>query len=117
MADAYIGCKLPNGLRFPDDKVALIGANSASAVGGFGITKVDAAFADKYYGPKGTHRDSAALASGSLFVAKSFNEAVDMANERAGLKSGFEGLDPSKPAPGVEPTDEQKRENAKAGVA
>lgn len=109
-----IGCKLPNGLTIDHDErtLTLVGSNAPGAVGGYGLTHdVDVDwFMDWATGPA---RDFPPVARGLIFVAGNDRNAADQAREQSGERSGLEGLDPDKPAPGLEPTDEQKAELAK----
>lgn len=114
MAAVTIACKLPNGLRVrhAEKEVELVGANHSKAIAGFGLTKgVDS---DWFASWKAAAGDFPPLKNGSIF-AQVDAKAADEAAEKADIPTGLEGLDPDKPAAGIEPTDEMKAEIAKAG--
>lgn len=110
MAYATVGCKLPNGLvlQMPDrEAVTLKGANSSGVMGGFGITTgVDASFIDAWLEK---HKDLAPVKGGFVFTMEKKNDAEAYAKEMAALKTGMEPLDPQKPPPGVEETEESRK--------
>lgn len=113
MSRFAIACKLPNGLTIEHggQKITLAGAYSPNARFGFGITyEVDpdlyAAWA-KEVGP-----DFAPIKSGALFAFDADDDGK--LEEHAEVVTGLEGLDPEAPAPGVEPTDEMKKELSKS---
>lgn len=113
---AVIACKLPSGLtvEHAGKSVTLNGANHDRAVAGFGMTHdVDAdwfkAWADE-------NPAFPPLKSGAIFIATTPAKAEGAAEERtddASVQTGMEPIDPNKPGNGVEPTEEQKRENEK----
>lgn len=116
MATITVGCKLPHGLIIEVDgvPVTLNGTNSSNVIGGYGLTEgVDSDFFQKWMA---ANKDSAAVKNDLIFAQGRADSARAAASERKGVKNGFEGIDPNKPAPGVEPTEETKRELAKAGV-
>lgn len=116
-----VGCKLPHGLQIPlgsledttvDGKqvkmfrpngrhITLNGyhAKEASA---FGVGITDGVDAAEFRAWAEKHREFAPLARGLIFEVKRPSDAPAAAKERADLKSGFEGLDPEKPAPKVQ---------------
>lgn len=116
-----VGCKLPHGLimqldRLIEDKatdgavvrkyvpvgeeVRLNGANTSNVIGGYGITEnVDADFFDKWLAQKMEH---AFIREGLVFAMPTVSGVQDRAREQAAVKSGFEPLNPDKPAPGIE---------------
>lgn len=106
-----VACKLPNGLTIDHkgETVTLTGSNDANAVSGYGLTHdVDIDwFMDWATGPA---RDFPPVARNLIFVAGNSANAGDQAREQAGERSGLEGIDPANPAPGIEPTEEQKKE-------
>lgn len=111
-----VACKLPNGLvvDHKGETVALNGSDHSSAVSGYGLTRnVDLDwFNDWATGPA---REFPPVAKGLIFVAPNERFAQDQASEQGDdIKSGLEGVDPENPGAGVEPTDEQRRETAKA---
>jgi hypothetical protein len=120
---AIIACRLPNGVmaEVGETRVRLNGANAENAVGGYGFTRVDESFADAWLkpagedGPGGQGFQLPTFKAGGLFRADAIDAAKAMARERSGERGGFERIDPDKPAPGMEPTDEMKKELAKAG--
>lgn len=111
-----IACKLPNGLTIDhqDQTVTLVGSNDLGARFGYGMTPgVDLDwFMDWMTGPA---RDLPMVTKQLVFPAGNDQNAADQAREQDGdVVSGMEGLDPEKPGPGLEPTDEQRAETAKA---
>lgn len=96
-----VGCKLPNGLicelgKFGDEdyrQVRLNGANDSSIVGGFGLTEVSKGFWDVWVKK---HARLAFVRGGHVFAMNDKDSARDFAQERAGVKTGFEALDPMK---------------------
>lgn len=117
MATTRIACKLPNGLtidhKTADDKVhkfTLKGANAPGALMGFGVTEVDADVFDDWM--EKTGKGFPAVIKGLIFKlpARDTSGAIkERANDKT-VKSGAEPIDPTKPARGIEATDEQKRE-------
>jgi hypothetical protein len=106
VAQVKIACKLPNGLtvRHKDHVHVLKGANDANAVAGFGVTAgVDVDWFNDWVTTDG--KDLPFIKNGSVFVMKD----AAAARERKDLVTGMEPLDPDKPAPGIEPTDETKK--------
>lgn len=110
-----IACSLPNGLQvdFAGVRVVLKGARAPDAVCGFGMTTVEDDWAHAWFteGPGSTMQIAKI---GGLFIAKDGRDGAAMANERRDELTGFEGLDPDKPAPGTEPTEDTKKELKKA---
>lgn len=110
-----IACNLPNGLQVDHAgaRIVLKGARSSGAVCGFGMTNVPDDWAESFFGTvdaPGPGRLMQLHKVGGLFVAKDGRAAVPMAKERVGELNGFERLNPDKPAPGIEPTEETKKE-------
>lgn len=111
-------CKLPTGIILdmpnpdggPDRTVRLNGANHPEAVLGAGLTYVDAEFWAAW---RERNKGFDPLETGAIWAAEREGDAKAQAKEMKGHKTGFEGLDPDKPMPGVEPTEEQKKENDK----
>ena len=121
-----IGCKLPHGLQVNARPAAqpaegksataahapiketlfLNGANddSAKQAGGFGLTVVDKAAADAFMS---THADTEFVRNDLVFVEKNLPSAQAKGREMSGEKTGFEGLDPDKPAPNLQPDKER----------
>lgn len=90
-----IGCKLPHGLILdhpldPSKKVELNGLNRARIIGAtYATTEVDADFWNEW---KTVHKDFPAVQSGAIFEAKSQADAVAVAKELEGEKTGFEPM-------------------------
>ena len=111
-----VGCKLPNGyvINFekfdPETKtynkigeVTLAGANASSIIGGYGLTEgVDA---DLFAEWLKLHKDDPAVKLNLIFAQPTQDRAAAEANEKAAVKSGFEPIDPDKPARGIERAD------------
>jgi len=117
MARVSVACKLPQGLTIThkDITLTLKGANSSGNRLGFGVTEgVDGDwFADW---ATTDAKDFPAVKRGMIFAMDTAAKAKDAAKERRGDKSvqtGLEPLNPDKPAAGVAPTDETKKELAK----
>lgn len=110
MGDTVIvGCKLPHGLevQIGGKTVVLNGANSSTIVGGYGLTPgVDKAAFDEWLA---TYADFPAVQKELIFAQATEKSAAAQANEQAAEKTGFEGLDPKKPAPGIEPDPDQQQ--------
>lgn len=111
-----IACKLPNGLavEHKGESVLLNGSDHESAVAGYGLTQgVDLDWFNDW--ATGDGREFPPVAKGLIFVAPNERFAQDQAREQGDqIKSGLEGIDPDNPGGGVEPTDEQQRETARA---
>jgi hypothetical protein len=108
-------CKTPSGLVLDlgdsdARKVRLNGANHPDAVDGAGLTVVDKSFWDTWHTQ---FKGYPPLETGLIWAADKEDAAKDAAKELKDEKTGFEGLNPEKPGPEVEPTDEQKKELAK----
>lgn len=111
MALVAIGCKLPNGLSIPSadgkSRLTINGTNTAAILGGHGVTHIEEAEADVFFA---THADYEPVKNGMLFRHKASNDVANIdaiASEQKELKSGFEGLDPQKPAPGLKAAEGQ----------
>lgn len=104
MSTVTVGCKLPNGLviELDEQRVVLNGANSSAIIGGFGMTEVNKALFDAWLAK---HKDYEPVKQGLIFAQEKPANAQAEAKDKAKLKSGFEGLDPKKPAEGIEPMD------------
>lgn len=120
MANVNILCKLPQGLKITHagKTVTLVGANKSGNRFGFGVTKdVDGDWFKDWL-DKGHGSTFPAVKNGSIFAMTGTpDKAADAAAERrkdAKVQTGLEPLDPENPGEGVEPTDEQKKETAKA---
>lgn len=89
-----IACKLPQGLRIPLPEapdVVLNGSTSPFALAGHGMTDVKAetwaAIEEKY-------AEAAWLKNEVVFAMGDKESAVDKAEDRQGVKAGFEPVDP-----------------------
>lgn len=100
-----VGCKLPHGIHLDigDKRVTLNGAHSAAIIGGHGITEnVDK---DHFEAWMIMYKDHPAVKAGYIFAHDKANNTAAQAKERAKEKTGFEGLNPEKPMPGIEKAD------------
>lgn len=107
MPQISVGCKLPNGLHLDHGgkRVTLNGSNASVVIGGHGITEgVDADFFDAWMK---AHEDYQPVKQGLIFAHGKTASVQAMAKERASNKSGFEGLNPDAPAPGIKPADKK----------
>lgn len=116
MPTTRVACKLPAGLIVDHEtkdgrkgKFQLNGASHSSAVAGYGVTEVDADLFKSWVESE-EGKTFAPVKNGLIFALSDRDSKADKAKERKGLKSGAEPIDPTKPAPGVEPTEEQKKE-------
>ena len=108
MATVIVGCKLPHGIHaeLGGKVVTLVGANSSSIIGGFGITReVDKDFIDGWLKAEAKNP---IVANGLVFVAGNDREAEKAAAEREKEASGFEGLDQKNPGKGLKPADAEE---------
>lgn len=107
MEKVIVGCKLPHGLvlHHKGTAVTLKGANSSRVIGGHGLTEVDKGFYEAWLKQ---HANFAPVKAKAIFVSESRDEAEDAAEERKDVETGFEGLNPDKPAPGVEQAKEKE---------
>lgn len=102
MANIVVGCKLPHGLeiRVGDKTAVLKGTNSSLVIGGYGITEgVDA---DLFAAWLAANKDSASVSGGFIFARGKAESVKAEATEKKDNLNGFEGLNPAKPAPGIE---------------
>jgi hypothetical protein len=110
MADTVVvGCKLPHGLEttIGGKTVLLNGANSATIIGGYGLTEgVDKAGFEEWLV---TYADAPFVRNELIFSQANIKEAAKQAESNATEKTGLEGLDANKPAPGIEPDPDQKQ--------
>jgi len=103
-----VGCKLPHGIHMdihregkPRTRFTLRGVNGARVIGGFGITEnVPKEHFDEWMK---IHKDHPSVKQGLIFAHVQTRSVEDMAIDRKELKSGLEGLNPNKPAPGIKP--------------
>lgn len=120
-----VGCKLPNGLNLghdvhgPDAPVVILnGANHPNAIAGTGLTHgIDKAGFEKWLKDHGGPDGIPAIRHGLIFAYDKPGQAVSAAKERKKTKTGFEGLDPDKPAADLKPDDGQDKRNAEAAAA
>lgn len=103
-ATVSVGCKLPGGLLLEKpngDKVRLRGSNTSNVIGGYGITEgIDEAWFTAWL------KDNARfepVSAGLIFAQSTTARAQDQARDLAGVKSGFEPVDPDNPGPKLEP--------------
>lgn len=105
-----VGCKLPHGLHLDLDgnRVTLNGSNSAQIIGGHGITEgVDKEFFERWLK---VFKDSPMVKGGFIFAHEKAANTAAEANDKQENKNGFEGLNPEKPAPGIEPDKEAMKQ-------
>lgn len=97
-----VACKLPNGLHLDHagKRVTLNGGHHKDAVAGHGLTTVDKDFWDAWLK---AHEWYHPVKQGHVFAHGQEASARDKAKERAEVKTGFEGINPQKPGPGIEP--------------
>lgn len=104
MSTVIVACKLPNGLVLDlpgvEQRVRLNGSHHRELVAGHGLTEVDEEFWNAWVE---LHKDFEPLKKELIFAQKRESSAAAKAKEMKGNKSGLEGLDPEKPAPGIEP--------------
>ncbi len=107
-----VGCRLPSGLTldgmFPGTHVTLNGTNTSMVQGAPGLTHVDET---EWMYLREQYASHSAFVSEAVFDFKSSDKVADVlavADDLASVKTGFEGLDPNKPAPGLEPEDKAK---------
>lgn len=105
MATVTVGCKLPNGLHLDvqGKRHTLAGANSSRIIGGYGLTEVPKDFWDAWVAE---HKDFPPVVNGEIFAQATSKSAEDKAKDQAEVRSGFEGLNPDNPAPGVAQAEE-----------
>ena len=105
MAKIFVGCKLPHGLFLDHNgaRVTLNGSNAGAIVDADGVktglTEVDKDFFDAWLS---AHKDAPYVVSGMIFANDKIADTKAEAAEMASVKTGFEGLDPAAPAPGIE---------------
>lgn len=117
MPTVIVGCKLPHGLVLKlsgvKTSVTLKGANSNTIVGldgkvqrgTCGFTVVDEAFITKWLK---TYQDTTMVRKELIFIQKNQKDAEAQAAEQVDQKTGFEPVNPDKPAvPGVTPAEEE----------
>jgi hypothetical protein len=100
-----VACKLPHGLHLDvaGKRVTVEGTNSSVIIGGHGITRnVDKAFFDEWLK---TNKDSDVVKNELIFAHEKDASTAAEANEKEDNRSGFEGINPEAPAPGIVPAD------------
>lgn len=106
MSTVTVACKLPSGLVLDlpgvEQKFVLNGAYHEEAIAGHGMTEVDEGFWTKW---SETYKDFEPVKRGFVFAAKGERNAAAQAREKKGNVTGLEGLDPKKPARGIEAED------------
>jgi hypothetical protein len=108
MPNIVVGCKLPHGLHMELNgvRVTLNGGNSSEIVGTdgvkTGITVVDKDFFDQW---AAIHKDAPYLKGGLIFANEKPANVKAEAADKEDLKTGFEGINPDAPAPGVTKSD------------
>lgn len=106
--NVLIGCKLPMGLSLTVDgteegeRITLNGANTSRIDGGYGITSLEKEVADQIFS---TYAKHAAFKNKAVFThgTDKVTELIAVAEDLEGAKTGVEGLNAEKPAPGLEP--------------
>jgi hypothetical protein len=105
MAKIFVGCKLPHGLHLDHNgaRVTLNGSKSGVLVDADGVktglTEVDKDFFDAWLAG---HKDAPYVVNGMIFANDKAADTKAEAAEMSKVKTGFEGLDPKNPAPGIE---------------
>lgn len=109
MSNITVGCKVIHGikLRHEGKSAVLAGSKSSRLIGGYGLTEVDKDFFEAWCK---ANADSALLKAGLIFAQEKPQAAASQAREQESVQSGFEPLDMSKPAPGVQVNDDVKHE-------
>jgi hypothetical protein len=115
MATVIIGCKLPHGLTFKGSDgmpITLNGMNTSLVAGGYGLTHVNSDEAALFFA---NHADYDPVLNKAIFTHHSddVRDVHAIAMEFEGIATGFEGLDPSKPAPGLKPDPKQALDDSK----
>lgn len=99
-----IGCRLPHGITLQgmDGPVTLNGQNTALVPGAPGLTHVDESQSAYLFA---TYEQYAPFQSNAIFTTNTakVSDAAAMARELEDVQTGFEGVDPDAPAPGVKP--------------
>jgi hypothetical protein len=94
-----VACKLPQGLHIHltghPHIIKLHGSHSPYAIAGHGITA--GVSADVWEAVKVQYADAAWLKNGFVFANGAPQDTADEAEERQGVKSGFEPIDPAAP--------------------
>ncbi len=105
MPTILIGCKLPHGVKFKGsdgEYIVINGMNTSLIADAPGLTHIDESEWSRFVA---THEDFQPLISQAIFTFGT-NKVADIAamtNELASERTGFEGLNPEKPAPNLVP--------------
>lgn len=116
MSTVIIGCKLPNGIVLhgtEDQPILLNGMNTAMIQGGYGLTHVDEIEAAYLFS---AYKDFAPVVSKAIFTHNTdkVGDILAMGTDLQGERTGFEGMDPTKPAPGLKPDGDMDKQLAQA---
>lgn len=108
MSIVVLGCKLPHGITLEgsqDQQITINGTNTARIAGGFGITHVDDA---EWAFLQMKYSDFTPIITKAIFTLgdDDVNSLIDFGTDLAGVKTGFEGMDAEKPAPGLKVAEE-----------
>ncbi|WP_241364100.1 hypothetical protein [Klebsiella pneumoniae] len=98
-----VGCKLPCGLTISHKgkSIELKGARDSRILNGYGLTEnVDEDFFNAWLEK---YKNLEVVKKELIFSYSDLSSAQDAASERIKEKTGLEGLDPKKPAPGIKP--------------
>lgn len=91
------GCARPIGVPLPDD--------APQVVGGYALTQgVPAAFWEQWLAQ---NEEAPFVKQKLIFAHEKAGAAVGEAKEKREVRSGFEGMNPDKPAPGIERADKR----------
>lgn len=105
MASIVVGCKLPHGIVLKGSvgqNVVINGMNTSLIPGGFGVTTVDEsewAYLSAVYEDLAPFKSDAIFTGGKGKIA----DLKAVAAELVDVPTGFEGVDPTKPAAGLKP--------------
>ena len=95
-----IGCKLPNGLiiEVAKTRVLLNGSNTSAIAGGYGLTSVDASFADQFFKERA---GDPLIVKGIIFRQEKEVNAKAQAEDTKTVETGLEPMAQGKPEPGI----------------
>lgn len=95
MSQVYVACKLPNGhvIAMGETAVTLKGYHNADIVTpeGYGLTAVDKSLWDAWYAKHAAAKFQPIVA-GLIFAHEKMESVRDESEDRAEVKSGFEGM-------------------------
>lgn len=105
-----VGCRLPSGITLDGTAgpITLNGTNTSMIEGGCGLTHVDPT---EWLYLSNVYAEHSAFKADAVFHYKDSNKVADVLavnDELKDEKTGFEGLDPHKPAPNLQPEDPAK---------